>query len=97
MKFTKIPTLVVCMYCRDAWMVNYEGETLYPDTILPCGHEVSSIHFMPADSFVDGLKAIEMIDWLSKNNYIQQEAFEELEEHGGELEPSSFTYELPKE
>lgn len=77
-------------YCSDhachSWYTwDGEGENPCHASMLPCGHSLSKVAFS-ATCIKGGDEAQEMINWLMERDYIDINAFNEIEMLGGRLD-----------
>lgn len=71
--------------CSSWYTWDGQGKNPCHASILPCGHPLSKVAFS-ATCIKGGDEAVEMLDWLLKRDYIDSDAFLELEALGGKLD-----------
>lgn len=89
MGFEEVHNVVFCRNgkCRKVfrWDGQTEGGDLSEETVLPCGHRISEILF--AGSCIrDGRQAINMLEYLDRNELIKPQAYDLIKKKGGSFD-----------
>lgn len=89
MGFREVDNVVFCGVpdCEAVYMWDgkTEGGDLSEETVLPCGHRISEILF--AGSCIrDGRQAINMLEYLDRNELIKPQAYDLIKEKGGSFD-----------
>lgn len=89
MGFKEVSNVVFCAEkgCRKVyeWDRKEECGDIRHGTILPCGHPISTVIF--SGSVVKkGYVALDLLEWLDRNDAIKDKAFGLMEAHGGKFD-----------